>query len=441
MKLNLFNRDLIFAIMKLTLIIEGVYMNQQPLAHQMRPTNIDDIVGQQHLVGPNGIIRQMVQQQKLYSMILYGPPGVGKTSIASALAGTTQYKFRKLNAVTSTKKDIEQVILEGKMSGQVILLMDEIHRLNKAQQDILLPHLEDGHLIVIGATTANPYHAINPAIRSRMQIFQLEAIKPQDIIQRLRTIITQKNLDRDYPISDHILEYLAHACGGDIRAAINALELSLLSTTALTIDSIKPFLQFNHIHHDKDGDGHYDVLSAFQKSIRGSDVDASLHYLARLIEAEDLTSICRRLLVIAFEDIGLASPQAATRTLTAIEAAERLGFPEARIPLAQAVIELALSPKSNSAVIAIDHALQDLKTSGDLSIPKHLKDAHYQGAKDLGHGLDYQYPHNYTSGIANQQYLPNKLKHQRYYQPKHTSKSEQAFANYQAHIESINPKK
>lgn len=411
-------------------------MNQQPLAYQMRPQHIGDIVGQQHLVGTDGIIRQMVQQQKLYSMILYGPPGVGKTSIASAIAGTTHYKFRKLNAVTCSKKDIEQVIFEGKMSGQVILLMDEIHRLNKAQQDILLPHLENGHLIVIGATTANPYHAINPAIRSRMQIFQLYPITPQDIIHRLKYIINEQSLT----IPDDIIDYIAHACSGDIRAAINALEISLLATPPLTIDKVKDLLQFNHIPHDKDGDSHYNVLSAFQKSIRGSDVDASLHYLARLIEAGDLTSICRRLLVIAFEDIGLASPQAATRTLTAIEAAERLGLPEARIPLSQAVIELALSPKSNSAVVAIDKALHDLKTSGDLDIPVHLKDAHYQGAKQLGHGIDYQYPHTNDNGIAKQQYLPTKLKHKRYYIAKHTSKSEQAFAKHQQYIESINPK-
>ncbi len=408
----------------------------EPLAYRMRPTTIDQVIGQQHLVGPGGIIRRMVDARRLSSMILYGPPGTGKTSIARAIAGSTAVKFRQLNAVTDTKKDLQIVAEEAKMSGQVILLLDEIHRLDKAKQDFLLPHLENGRIILIGATTSNPYHAINPAIRSRAQIFELHSLTEEDIRTALERALTDpvngfgnESIDIEKAGMDHFVL----ASGGDVRASLNALELAVLSSTAqdgtivITRKDAEDCLQKSSFNFDKDGDMHYDIMSAFQKSIRASDVDAALHYLARLINGGDLPTITRRLLVISFEDIGLASPQAASRTLAAIEAAERLGFPEARIPLAQAVIELCLSPKSNSAITAIDRALSDVRTGRSGDIPKHLKDAHYQGAKALGNGIRYQYPHDFKGGYVNQQYLPDNLKNAKYYQPKDTSKSEAQF--------------
>lgn len=406
----------------------------EPLAYRMRPNTIDDIIGQTHLVGPRGIIRRMVDAKRLSSMILYGPPGIGKTSIAQAIAGSTNVKFRQLNAVTNTKKDMQLIAEEAKMSGQVILLLDEIHRLDKGKQDFLLPHLEKGSIILIGATTSNPYHAINPAIRSRTQIFELYPHNDDDVKQALMRALEDDEHgfgNTEIKIDEDAISHFVQSAAGDIRTALNALELAILSSpdklVHITLQDAKDCLQKASFNFDADGDMHYDIMSAFQKSIRGSDVDASLHYLARLIEGGDLPTIARRLLVISYEDIGLASPGAGARTLAAIESAERLGFPEARIPLAQAVIELCLSPKSNSGISAIDSALKDVKSGKVGAIPKHLKDAHYQGAKDLGNGTGYQYPHNYESGYVVQQYLPDTLKHKHYYEPKTTSKSEQQF--------------
>lgn len=409
-------------------------MNTEPLASRMRPKTIDDVIGQSHLVGPNGIIRRMVNAKRLSSMIFYGPPGIGKTSIAQAIAGSTAYKFRQLNAVTHTKKDMQMIVDEAKMSGQVILLLDEIHRLDKAKQDFLLPHLENGKIVLIGATTSNPYHAINPAIRSRAQIFELYPLDTNDIKKALTFALEDEERGlktHNVQINDDAFEYFATQSQGDVRSALNALELAILSDTEtpphITLKDAEDCLQRGAFLSDKDGDMHYDVMSAFQKSIRGSDVDAALHYLARLIQAGDLPTIARRLLVISYEDISLASPAAGQRTLAAIEAAERLGFPEARIPLSQAVIELCLSPKSNTAIQSIDAALSDVRKGHVGQIPNHLKDGHYQGAKDLGHAIGYKYPHNYENGYVKQQYLPNLLKRKQYYQPKTTSKSEQQF--------------
>ncbi|WP_016911538.1 replication-associated recombination protein A [Mammaliicoccus vitulinus] len=412
-------------------------MKNEPLAYRMRPKTIDDVISQSHLVGPKAIIRRMVNTKRLTSMIFYGPPGIGKTSIAQAIAGSTQYKFRQLNAVTNTKKDMQLVVEEAKMSGQVILLLDEIHRLDKAKQDFLLPHLESGKIVLIGATTSNPYHAINPAIRSRTHIFELFPLEEDDIIIALhRALEDSENGLASYApvVDDEAIQYFAKASYGDVRSALNALELAVLSADTenekrhVTIEDAKVCIQKNAFQHDKDGDQHYDVMSAFQKSIRGSDVDAALHYLARLIEAGDLPTIARRLLVISYEDIGLASPGAAARTLSAIEASERLGFPEARIPLSQAVIELCLSPKSNSAIVSIDSALSDIRNGKAGLVPKHLKDGHYQGAQELGNAIGYKYPHNYENSYVEQQYLPDTLKDKQYYQPKLTSKSEQKLA-------------
>ncbi|MDP4108128.1 MAG: replication-associated recombination protein A, partial [Bacillota bacterium] len=346
--------------------------------------------------------------------------------------------FRTLNAVTNNKKDMEIVAAEAKMSGKVILLLDEVHRLDKAKQDFLLPFLENGMITLIGATTSNPYHAINPAIRSRCQIFELKPLTPDEV--RTALVRAIKDEERGFgelklDIPDEALDHFANGSNGDVRSALNALELAVLSTDPnqegiilIDLATAEECLQKKSFAHDKDGDAHYDVLSAFQKSIRGSDVNAALHYLGRLIEAGDLISISRRLLVIAYEDISLASPQAGARTLAAIETAERVGFPEARIPLANAVIELCLSPKSNSAVLAIDAALSDIQKGIVGEVPDHLKDAHYKGAKDLGRGIDYLYPHNYENGWVRQQYLPDRIKNKQYYQPKKTGKFEQALA-------------
>ncbi|PLR68246.1 replication-associated recombination protein A [Bacillus sp. UMB0893] len=406
----------------------------KPLAFRMRPENIDEIIGQEHLVGKGKMIERMVKAKHLSSMILYGPPGIGKTSIATAIAGSTNTAFRKLNAVVNNKKDMEIVAEEAKMSGKVILILDEVHRLDKAKQDFLLPYLEDGKIILIGATTSNPYHAINPAIRSRCQIFELKPLSPEDIkIALERALKDEKRGLWKYnvSISEDALMHFASSCAGDVRSALNALELAVISSDPeaageihITLETAEECLQKKSFVHDKDGDAHYDVLSAFQKSIRGSDVNAALHYLGRLIEAGDLVSINRRLLVIAYEDIGLASPQAGPRTLAAIQATERLGLPEARIPLANAVIELCLSPKSNSAYAALDAAIADIRAGKSGEIPAHLRDAHYKGAEKLGRGIEYQYPHNFENGWVKQQYLPDTLKKKKYYEPKKTGKFE-----------------
>ena len=411
-------------------------MKNQPLAYRMRPTCLEEVVGQQHLVAPGKIIARMIAAKQLSSMILYGPPGIGKTSIASAIAGTTKYAFRTLNAATDTKKELQIVIEEAKMSGTVILLLDEIHRLDKPKQDFLLPHLENGRVILIGATTENPYIAINPAIRSRTQIFELIPLTPEEIHQALNRALTDETKglgNYNVEITDGAMHTLTHFSNGDVRSSLNALELAVKSTLEnedgkiiITEEIAGNCLQRKVFAHDKNGDQHYDVISAFQKSIRGSDVDAALHYMARLIEAGELITLIRRLLVIAYEDIGLANPAGASRAVLAVQAAEKLGLPEARIPLANAVIELALSPKSNTAILSIDAALSDVRQGKSGNIPSHLQDAHYQGAKKLGRGTNYQYPHNYPNHWVKQQYLPDTLKHTQYFHPDPTSKFEEA---------------
>ena len=411
-------------------------MKNQPLAYRMRPTCLEEVVGQQHLVAPGKIIARMIAAKQLSSMILYGPPGIGKTSIASAIAGTTKYAFRTLNAATDTKKELQIVIEEAKMSGTVILLLDEIHRLDKPKQDFLLPHLENGRVILIGATTENPYIAINPAIRSRTQIFELIPLTPEEIHQALNRALTDETKglgNYNVEITDGAMHTLTHFSNGDVRSSLNSLELAVKSTLEnedgkiiITEEIAGNCLQRKVFAHDKNGDQHYDVISAFQKSIRGSDVDAALHYMARLIEAGELITLIRRLLVIAYEDIGVANPAGASRAVLAVQAAEKLGLPEARIPLANAVIELALSPKSNTAILSIDAALSDVRQGKSGNVPSHLQDAHYQGAQKLGRGTNYQYPHNYPNHWVKQQYLPDTLKHTQYFHPDPTSKFEEA---------------
>lgn len=413
----------------------------KPLAYRMRPHTLDEVVGQQHLIGPGKIIRRMVEAKLLSSMILYGPPGIGKTSIASAIAGSTKYAFRMLNAATDSKKQLEQVAAEGKLSGTVILLLDEIHRLDKTKQDFLLPLLESGEIILIGATTENPYIAISPAIRSRCQIFELKPLAEEDVNQAIsRALRDSENGLGSYHVelTDDARKLLIQKGNGDLRTTLNGLELAVRSTKQekiaagkneddqLIIDQeeMANSIQMRSQNFDAKGDGHYDLVSAFQKSIRGSDTDAALHYLARLIESRDLISICRRLSVIAYEDIGLANPAAVQHAQLAIQAAQSLGFPEARIPLANAVIELALSPKSNSAISAIDQALDDVKNKNYGPIPDDLKDTHYKGAKKLGHGKGYAYPHSFANDWIAQQYLPDNLVGTQYFNPKGNSKIE-----------------
>ncbi|MBZ5969124.1 replication-associated recombination protein A [Leuconostoc gasicomitatum] len=411
---------------------------QQPLAYRMRPTQIEEIVGQPHLVGSGKIIRRMVDAKRLSSMILYGPPGTGKTSIASAIAGSSKYAFRMLNAATDSQRDLQIVAEEAKMSGTVVLLLDEIHRLNKIKQDFLLPHLESGAIILIGATTENPYINVTPAIRSRTQIFQVMPLTENDIKIAVKRALEDKEKglgNYNVMLDDNAMVQLSRATNGDLRSALNGLELAVLSTPPnkkdniinITLPIIEETVQRKAMSADKDGDAHYDVISALQKSIRGSDVDAALHYAARIVESGDLPILTRRLTVIAYEDIGLANPSAVQHAVIAIQAAQTLGFPEARIPLANAIIELALSPKSNAAYQALDMAINDIHSGKVSDIPNHLKDSHYQGAADLDHGTSYIYPHDFDNDWVPQQYLPDSIRDVSYFQPKGNSKIEQSF--------------
>ena len=381
----------------------------KPLALKLAPSTLNEVIGQTHLIGKDKILTNLVKNKKLFSMILYGKPGIGKTSIANAIVKDLDVRYRFLNATINTKKDLDIVIEEAKVYDGIVLIMDEIHRLNKDKQDVLLPALESGLITLIGMTTSNPYHAINPAIRSRCQLFELEELTTEDIIAGLKKAIKHPDL-KDIKIDDKSINLIAKLAGTDLRYAYNLLEISYYSTDDKTIteEKIKKINNKPVFFADKNGDGHYDVLSAFQKSIRGSDVDAALHYLGRLIIEGDLDSIYRRMSVIAYEDIGLANPAIGPRVDAAINAAERVGLPEARIPLGTIVAEMALSPKSNTAHIALDKALEDIENGNTGNVPNHIKTS----------STDYKYPHDYKGAYVKQQYLPDKLKNKKYYQPK-----------------------
>jgi len=403
----------------------------EPLAISLRPKCLKDIIGQEHLIGKDKILSNLVKNKKLFSMILYGKPGIGKTSIATAIVNELNQKYLLLNAVINNKQDFDNAIYEAKLNDGLIIIMDEIHRLNKDKQDLLLPYLENGLITLIGLTTSNPYHKINPAIRSRCQIFELKELNINDVIKAIKKAIKTEYL-KDIKIDNKAINRIAELSAGDLRSAYNLLEVAYYSTSnkEVTIDVITNINNKPVFFHDKNEDGHYDVLSAFQKSIRGSDVNAALHYLARLIEVEDLDSIYRRMTVIAYEDIGLANPSMGPKVDACINACERLGLPEARIPLSVVVTELALSPKSNSAHVALDLALNDIRSGNTGNVPNHIKTD----------SKDYLYPHNYPNSYVKQQYLPDNIKNRKYYIPKTTSKYELGLKSVYDKINNINEK-
>ena len=390
---------------------------KEPLADRMRPITIDEIVGQKHLLDTNALLYKMINNDTLTSIILYGPPGTGKTTIAHVIANSTQSEFAELNAVESGKKDIENVCKKAKEAlennKRTILFIDEIHRFNKTQQDYLLPFVEHGTIILIGATTENPYFEINPALVSRSVIFELKPIKNNDIKELIHKALNDKEKglgDLLLTIDDEALNLITEQSNGDVRHALSLLELASLIATNSTItsDNVKEIIQRPHIHYDKDGDKHYDTISAFIKSMRGSDPDATLYYLAKMIlSGEDPKFIARRIMIHASEDVGNADPMALVVATNASLAVERIGMPEGRIILSQAALYIAMAPKSNSACIGIDAAIDYIKKHPTNDIPDYLKDAHYKSAKKLGHGIGYLYPHDYPNHWCPQQYLPN----------------------------------
>ena len=379
------------------------------LALKLAPKSLNDVIGQKHLIGPGKILTNLVKNKKIFSMILYGKPGIGKTSIANAMVNDLGVRYRFLNATINTKKDLDIVIEEAKMYDGIVLIMDEIHRLNKDKQDILLPQLESGLITLIGMTTSNPYHAINPAIRSRCQLFELQELTFEDIKEGLNRAIKSPYLE-NIKIDEESINLIAKLSGNDLRYAYNLLEIAYYSTDdkTITTDKIKLINNKPVFFSDKDGDGHYDVLSGLQKSIRGSDVDAALHYAARLVYEEDLDSLFRRLSVIVYEDIGLANPEIGPRLEAAINASLRVGLPEGRIPIGTIIVEMALSPKSNTGHTSFDAALKDIEEGNVGTIPNHIKTD----------STTYKYPHDYKGAYVVQQYLPDKIKNKKYYIPK-----------------------
>ena len=407
--------------------------SEAPLASRLRPTTLDEVVGQQHIVGKDKLLYRAIKADKLSPIIFYGPPGTGKTTLAKVIAHTTSAEFMQINATSAGKKDMEEVITaaknnQGMYGKKTILFIDEIHRFNKGQQDYLLPYVEDGTIILIGATTENPYFEVNGALLSRSVIFELKKLSKDDIETLLLRAINDKEKGMgayNAAIDEDALEFLADVSNGDARAALTALELGVLTTDRsedgiihITIDVASECIQKRVISYDKSGDNHYDTVSAFIKSMRGSDPDAAVYYLARMLYAgEDVKFIARRIMILAAEDIGNADPMALTVAVSAAQAVERIGMPEAQIILSQAVTYMASAPKSNAAVNAISKAMDVVGRTKTPPVPTHLQDAHYKSAEKLGHGLGYKYAHNYKNHYVKQQYLPDGLTNEVFYEP------------------------
>ena len=407
---------------------------ESPLASRMRPTTLDEVVGQKHIIGKDKLLYRAIKADQLGSIIFYGPPGTGKPTLAKVIANTTSASFRQINATVAGKKDMEDVVKEAKdalgMYGKkTILFVDEIHRFNKSQQDYLLPYVEDGTLILIGATTENPYFEVNGALLSRSRIFELKALEKEDVKELiLRAVRDEKKGMGSYHavIDDEAADFLADVSGGDARAALNAVELGVLTTERdqadglihITLEVAQECIQKRAVRYDKDGDNHYDTISAFIKSMRGSDPDAAVYYLARMLYAgEDIKFIARRIMICAAEDVGNADPQALTVAVSAAQAVERIGMPEAQIILSQAVLYVATAPKSNSACNAVFEAMDAVKNQRSMPVPAHLQDSHYGGSAKLGHGIGYKYAHNYPNHYVKQQYLPDGMEGQVFYHP------------------------
>lgn len=393
----------------------------ETLANKLRPASLNEVVGQKHLIGENKILSNLVKNKKIFNTIFYGKSGIGKTTIALALMNELKINYRILNATINSKKDFEVVFEESKIYDNLVLIVDEIHRMNKDKQDLLLSFIESGQIILIGLTSSNPYHSINPAIRSRCQLIELKELSEEDIINALDKV---KNIYSDIVLTNEIKSYIARLSAGDLRYAYNLVEFCYNSFgSSFTIENIKEISSRTNIFYDKNEDGYYDVISAFQKSVRGSDVDASVHYLVRLIDAGDFDILYRRMLVIAYEDIGLANPTLQTKVLTAIESAERLGLPELYKPLTQAVIEMALSPKSNTIEQTYQAAINDLRKNNVGRVPEHIRTT----------SPNYKYPHIYKNHYVKQQYLPDNIKTSKYYFPG-DNKYEQAMSQYNEKI-------
>ena len=412
---------------------ENKMEQESPLAARMRPAALDEVVGQRHIIGKDKMLYRAIMADKLGSVIFYGPPGTGKTTLAKVIANTTSALFTQINATVAGKKDMEAVVEKAKadtgMYGKkTILFVDEIHRFNKGQQDYLLPFVEDGTLVLIGATTENPYFEVNNALLSRSVVFELKPLEKEDIKELIqRAVYDEKKGMGAYGavIDDEAVEFLAELSGGDARCALNAIELGIMTTERsedekihITLEVAKECIQKRVVRYDKTGDNHYDTVSAFIKSMRGSDPDAAVYYLARMLHAgEDLNFITRRIMICAAEDVGLADPNALTVAVSAAQAVDRIGMPEAEIILSEAVCYIASAPKSNAACMAVGEARSEVESSGSLPIPPHLQDAHYKGAAKLDRGIGYLYAHNYDKHYVNQQYLPYELNGREFYKP------------------------
>lgn len=418
-------------------------MATTPLADRIRPLDIADVVGQKHLLGEGKLLRKIIENNEIPNMIFYGPSGVGKTTVANIIASKTGKTLRRLNATNASVSDIKDIVatLDSFLAPNgVLLYLDEIQHFNKKQQQSLLEFMENGKITLIASTTENPYFYVYNAVLSRSVVFEFKPVEPDDVADAIRRAaeILKENEYKSYniEIDNDAIIHMAHSANGDVRKALNALEVALMAANPdekgsiqITLSDAEQASQKKALKYDKDGDSHYDILSAFQKSVRGSDPDAAIHYLARLVSAGDLQSICRRILVMAAEDIGLAYPQAIMIVKSCVDSALQLGFPEARIPLAEAVILLATAPKSNSAICAIDAAMNDIEKMDTGDIPLHLKDSHYAGSKKLGHGTEYKYPHSYPNHWVKQQYLPDNIKNTVYYEYGN-NKTEQAAKVY-----------